>query len=131
MANRSVRLMVMGAAAAVSLVAAPALAHHSFAMYDLKKTVTLKGEVKEFHWTNPHTFIDLTVMEGGKPVVYELESQQVRLMTRSGWKRDSLKAGDKVEVAIHPLRDGGKGGHFLRVTMPDGKIIGTPPIPVG
>ncbi len=112
------------AAAAASLATAPVLAHHSFAMYDLKKQATLKGEVKVFKFTNPHTGIHLDVVENGKPVTYELEGQQVRLMTKAGFKRTSLKPGDKVTIVINPLRDGSRGGHFLQVTLADGTVLG-------
>jgi len=112
------------AAVAAALIGTPALAHHSFAMYDIKKRTTLKGEVKEFKFTNPHTWIYLDVVENGKPVTYELEGQQVRLMARAGFKRNSLKPGDKVTILINPLRDGSKGGHFIQVTLADGTVLG-------
>src|SRR5436190_246915 len=102
----STRLTLLAAAAVAAVAAAPASAHHSFAMFDMAKTVEVAGVVKEFHWSNPHTFIDVTVNEGGKPVDYVMEGQQVRLMARSGYKRDSLKPGDKVLVKMHPLRNG-------------------------
>lgn len=124
MNRRSMFLLVASAASAAAVIAVPALAHHSFAMYDLKKQTTLTGVIKEWHWSNPHTFIDLTVVEGGKPVVYGLEGQQVRLMTKAGFRRDSLKPGDKVSILINPMRDGSKGGHFLKVTKADGTVIG-------
>jgi Family of unknown function (DUF6152) len=123
MIRRTFRPWLLGAAA-ISLAAAPVLAHHSFAMYDLTKRTTLKGEVKVFKFTNPHTWIFLDVVEDGKPVSYALEGQQVRLMTKAGFKRSSLKPGDKVSIVINPLRDGSKGGHFLQVMLPDGKVLG-------
>jgi hypothetical protein len=119
------RLIALAAAAAASLtLAVPAFAHHSFAMYDLKQQIELKGVVKEYHWSNPHTFIDLMVTEKGQPVVYGLEGQQVRLMVKAGFRRDSLQTGDKVTILINPMRDGSVGGHFLKVTKADGTVLG-------
>lgn len=119
-------VMMLGAAAAIcaTLNASSSSAHHSFAMFDLKKEVELKGEIKEFHWSNPHTAIHVSVIEGGRPVVYDLEGQQVRVMTNSGFRRDSLKPGDKVSVLMRPLRDGRKGGLFVKVVKADGTVLG-------
>lgn len=117
-------IAVLCSTAFALLAAAPAFSHHSFAMYDLTKRTTLKGVVKVFKFTNPHTWIHLEVIENGKPVLYELEGQQVRLMARAGFKRNSLKPGDQITVVMNPLRDGSKGGHYLQVTLPDGKVIG-------
>jgi hypothetical protein len=123
--------MVRGAVRAVLLIAIaawlttiPAFAHHSFAMYDIKKRVTLQGVVKVFKFSNPHTWIYLEVVENGKPEMYRLEGLQVRLVAKAGFKRNSLKFGDKVSILINPLRDGSRGGHFLQVTLADGTVLG-------
>lgn len=120
MSPRSMAPLILG----LILLAAPALAHHSFAMFDLKKERELKGEIKRFHWSNPHTLVDVTVVEDGRPVVYRLEGQQVRVMSNFGFRRDSLKPGDKVSAVMRPLRDGGKGGMLVRVTKADGSVLG-------
>ncbi len=114
-------------ATATFWVAAPALAHHSFAMFERDKEVTLTGTVREFQWTNPHAFIEMDV-QGGKGTTekWSVELNSPNNLTRQGWKSSMLKAGDKVSVTINPLRDGKKGGLFVSVVLPDGKVIKDP-----
>jgi hypothetical protein len=109
-------------------VAAPALAHHSFAMFDRDKEVTLIGTVREFQWTNPHAFIEVDVPadKSGAAEKWSVEMNSPNNLTRQGWKSSMLKAGDKVSVTINPLRDGKKGGLFVSVVLPDGKVIKDP-----
>jgi Family of unknown function (DUF6152) len=114
---------------ALLIVAAPlrvADAHHSFAMFDSSKQVTLVGVVKEFQFTNPHSWIQLTVIpkEGAAPEEWAIEALSPNVLMRNGWKRNSLKAGDKVTVLINPLRNGSKGGNLILVTLPDGTTLG-------
>jgi hypothetical protein len=116
----------LGLAAAL-LVSAPALAHHSFAMFDRQKQVTLKGTVKEFQWTNPHSFIEIEAPdEKGVLATYSIEMNSPNNLTRQGWKSTALKPGDKVTVVMNPLRDGSRGGLFVSVMLPDGKVLGDP-----
>ena len=114
-------------ALALLTIAAPALAHHSSAMFDQTKTVTLSGTVKEFLWTNPHTYIQLLVKndKGGEDE-WNLEMTAPLHLQRLGWTKSSLKPGEHVTVKIHPLRDGSKGGNVQEATGPDGKPIGKP-----
>lgn len=107
--------------------AAPVLAHHSFAMFDRDKEVTLNGTVREFQWTNPHAFIEIDVRdESGNLVKYSVEMNSPNNLTRQGWKSGMLKPGDKVSVTMNPLRDGKKGGLFVSATLADGKVIKDP-----
>jgi len=94
--------------------AGAALAHHSFAMYDGTKVVTLKGAVKSFQWTNPHVIIWLmgAPITGGAPQVWTVELTSPGNLTRIGWTRKSLNVGDEVELQMNPLRDGQPGGSF-------------------
>ena len=114
------------AAAVLTGIAAPALAHHSFAMFDQDKTVTYKGTVKELEWTNPHVWLRVTVVDQatGKPLQYALEMGSVARSTYDGWKRDSVKPGDAVTITIHPLKDGSRGGMYLGAELADGKSFG-------
>ena len=109
-----------------SAVAAPALAHHSFSMFDADKTVTLSGTVKEFEWTNPHAWLRIMVndAESGKAVQYAVEMGSPGQQARVGWKPDSVKPGDKVTVRIHPLKDGSRGGQFMSAVLPNGQELG-------
>lgn len=113
------------AATAVVVMAAPsaALAHHSFAMFDGGKETVLDGTVSEFQWTNPHTWIQLRVIEDGRPVEYSIETPSPNDLSRRGWTRTSLKPGDRAKITIHPLRDGSKGGQFVRGVLADGRTL--------
>jgi hypothetical protein len=111
---------------AAAMAAAPALAHHSFAMFDAEKSVTLSGTVKEFQWTNPHAWIMLTVAgQAGQPEQqWAIEMNGPGGLARQGWRPKTLTPGMPVAVTIHPLRDGTNGGQFMDVKLPDGTILG-------
>jgi Family of unknown function (DUF6152) len=104
-----------------------ALAHHSFALFDMSKQVTFSGVVKEWQWTNPHCWLFLTV-EGpnGEPEEWQIEALSPNVLGRQGWKKNSIKPGDKVTVVIYPTRDGTHGGNLLSVTGEDGHSLGGP-----
>src|SRR3974390_1653321 len=89
----------------------PARAHHSFAMFDFSKVVTITGTVKEFQWTNPHVvlWVNADGAAGGAPAVWALELTSPGNLTRGGWDRKVLSAGDKVSVDLNPLRNGNHG----------------------
>jgi len=112
-----------GIAAVMS--AMPAVAHHSFAMFDASQLVTLEGTVKEFQWTNPHAWIILTVAEEGQPVQWAIEMNGPSGLVRDGWYPKTLTPGMQVKVTVHPLRDGKKGGQYLGITLPDGSKMGS------
>ena len=122
------RLQSIVLAAAAVCVAAPALAHHSFAMFDRNKDMTISGVVKEFEWTNPHVWIHLTVQDqtSGRPVEWSFEMQAINANAALGWRADSVKPGDKVSVDFHPLKDGSRGGQLVAATLADGKRLGGP-----
>ena len=107
--------------------ALPALAHHSFAMFDRDKEVTLVGTVREFQWTNPHAFIEMDVPDSkGTAEKWSIELNSPNNLTRQGWKSSMLKPGDKISLTLNPLRDGKRGGLFVSVVLPDGKVIKDP-----
>jgi hypothetical protein len=120
------RLRFAGSVGTLAVLMAGAVpAHHSFAMFDQTKQLPLKGTVVEFQWTNPHAFIQLEVPEGqSAKQVWSIELNSPNNLKRQGWKSSSLKPGDNVTVIINPLRDGKKGGLFVAVTLPDGKVLG-------
>ncbi len=107
-------------------LAAPAWAHHSGAMFDRTKEQTIVGTVKEFNWTNPHSSFGVEVMkpDGGEEL-WDVEMNGPNNLMRQGWKRTTLKPGDKISVIINPLRDGKPGGWYVGVTLPDGKVLHT------
>jgi len=120
-------------ALAVLFAAQPVLAHHSFEMFDSTKTINLTGTIKEFQWTNPHTWtwIDVPNDKGGVDT-WGIEGMSPNFLGRRGWTKHTLNPGDKVTISIFPLKDGLKGGTFLHCTLPDGKemvMFDTPPRP--
>ena len=117
-------------AAAAALVMATlsvgADAHHSFAMFDMAKEVTVKGTVKKFQWTNPHAYIQLVGKDAaGKDVEWSMEMGAPMYLYARGWRPGSLKAGMEISVTLNPLRNGKPGGVVRDVKSADGKPIGT------
>jgi len=111
-------------------LAGSAVAHHSGAMFDQGRTVTLTGTIKEYQFTNPHVWIEVLVPDAkGKPVQWSIEGEGPSLMARLGLKPRALQPGDKVTLKAHPLRDGRPGGSFITVTLADGRVIGAPQRP--
>jgi hypothetical protein len=112
-------------AAGVVAIAGPAFAHHSFAMFDSAKEVTLVGTIKEFQWTNPHTWIQINVPDAsGKLVEWSIEGGSPNGLARRGWKSTSLKPGEKVTLTTHPMKDGSAGGSLMKVVKADGTVVG-------
>jgi len=104
--------------------AGPALAHHSFAMFDHVKRITVAGTVTRFDWTNPHVYIELSVPDGkGGSDRYTIECASPNVLTRVGWKFNTVKVGDKVSALINPLKNGEAGGMLETLTTPDGKTL--------
>ena len=111
-------------AAAGFMMTQPALAHHSFAMFD-QTQVSQKRQatVAEFRFTNPHSFVVVNVSEGGRSTRYVLECSSVNMMTHAGWRHNTLKAGDKVDIEFYPLRNGRPGGMLKTIKTPDGRTL--------
>ncbi|MBO9518150.1 MAG: hypothetical protein J7493_08800 [Porphyrobacter sp.] len=100
----------------------PALAHHSFAMFDNSRSITLHGKVSKYQWTNPHAYLEVDADQpGGGTKHYTLEMTSINMMSRGGWTSRTVKTGDVVTVVVAPLRDGQPGGLVLEVTLPDGR----------
>ena len=112
--------------AAGSLLAAEvSVAHHSFAMFDHDKTITVSGTVRKWEWTNPHTWLTLDVPgPQGEIVEWKIEGLSPNILSRQGWSSNSIHTGDRVTVEVNPLRGGGPGGALVKVTLPDGKVLG-------
>ncbi|MBO9670989.1 MAG: hypothetical protein J7485_10765 [Sphingobium sp.] len=101
-----------------------ASAHHSFAMFDQSKKITVKGTVTEFQWTNPHSFLEIdTADAGGKKSHWSLELNSPNNLKRQGWSRNAVKPGDVISVTFNPLRDGKPGGLFNSLVLPNGKTL--------
>jgi hypothetical protein len=127
-----IRLRLVAALSLAAIAAAGAArAHHSGAMFDRSKEVSLEGEVSEWRWSNPHSWLQIHAPHNGQPnVLWSFESTSTQILAKQGWRRTSLKPGDKVMVAYNPFKDGAAGGNLVRVTMPDGRVFGPQPKPV-
>jgi Family of unknown function (DUF6152) len=125
---------LLGAITALTLIALPtwASAHHSSAMFDPSRTVTLKGVVKEFRWTNPHATLRVSVKsDQGPEREWNIEMNSPEHLARAGWRSDTLQTGDAVSLVIHPARDTTDDGQFMSGTGPRGPLIdGAPPPPI-
>ena len=99
-------------------------AHHSFAPFDLTKEKTITGTVSRFEWTNPHSWIWVDVPnETGGVDNWAVEGMSPNYLARRGWTRTTVKPGDKITIAVRPLRSGENGGMFVRATLADGRVL--------
>ncbi len=94
-------------------------------MFDMTKTTTIEGTVKEFQWTNPHAWIEVMVVTPEGPKQYSIETRQPPRAEGAGWKFNRLKPGDKVTVVMNPLRNGTPGGALVSATLADGRMLST------
>jgi|KBSMisStaDraftv2_1062788.scaffolds.fasta_scaffold12686_6 hypothetical protein len=128
--RRVLRLKQLACAATVAAawllgLAGPALAHHSFAMFDTANTVTLAGTVTAFDWTNPHSYIEVDVTDDkGGIKHWSIELGSTSILQRGGWKFTTIKKGDRISAVVAPLRSGEPGSLLVRVTLPDGRVLG-------
>ncbi len=110
------RFALSGAAIAIAFaIAAPsASAHHSYAMFDVDKKVSIEGTVKQFMWTNPHSWIRVEVMDAkGKPQEWAVEMGSLTILVGLGWNPKTLQPGDKIRMTVHPMKSGLPGGDFV------------------
>ena len=117
---RGVQVISIAAAVLVSTTTA-ALAHHSFAVYDHTRTLTLRGTVTKFQWTNPHAYLEIDVKQAdGSVKHYSVELTSINMMQRVGWRSNMVKAGDQVTAVVAPILTGEPVGLGLEVTLADG-----------
>ena len=118
------KLKVVGVAViAIIAFAGQTQAHHSFAMFDHEKLITVSGTLKEFEWTNPHCWLHVLAPDPstGRMVDWSFEMGSVSQIAAQGWKVDSVKPGDKITITGHPLKDGSRGGQYRSVKLGDGR----------
>lgn len=109
----------------LSLCGGAAVAHHSFAAFDMTKEVRISGTVAEVQYTNPHVwlFVDVPAADGVAES-WAIEAGGPNILLRSGWKANTVQVGQKVVVTMHPMRDTAKrGGSLISIVLPDGKTI--------
>jgi hypothetical protein len=115
-------------AAGIFGAVSPVLAHHSFTMFDMTKRLTLIGTVSSFEWTNPHSYIEIDVPdEKGAVKHWSIELGSPSILMQSGWKFNSIKAGEKLTLIINPMKSGQAGGFLSTATLPDGRVLSNGP----
>ena len=117
-------------ALAVAIAAGSAPAHHSGAMFEPERTITLSGTVKEFEYTNPHSWLWVVVPgDNGTETLWGIESEGPSTLLRAGIKKTSLKPGDHITFRCRPLRDGRPAGAWVTVIKDDGTELSPRPVP--
>ena len=107
-------------------VSLPLLAHHGTAVLDTNKTLTMKGTVTEWDWSNPHCLLQFDIKnEGGQVVHWIAETQNPAEMVSLGWGKASFKPGDEVTVTLMPVKNGHPYGRITLVVLSDGKTFVT------
>ena len=119
--NWKIAGFVVVAIAATSVV--PAAAHHSFAMFDHDKMITVSGTLTEFEWTNPHCWLHIAVADAatGKTADWAFEMGSIGQVAAQGWKADTVKPGEKITIEAHPMKDGSHGGQYQAAKLSDGR----------
>ncbi|HEV7715243.1 MAG TPA: DUF6152 family protein [Steroidobacteraceae bacterium] len=118
-------LALAGGLGALVALAASASAHHSYAMFDGTRTLTVSGTIAKLEWMNPHVYVWVYVRNektAGGYDLYAFENGSTNVLTRMGWSKETFKIGEKVSIDYWPLRDGRTGGHFVKGTHADGKV---------
>jgi len=119
--------LVLGSVIGILALAAwtsRAEAHHSFSVFDMQTNKELEGEVVEFQWTNPHTFLWINVTNAdGSKTRWGLEGMSPNFLGRRGWTKRTFEPGDHIKVVIWPLKTGEPGGTLQRATLPDGSEV--------
>jgi hypothetical protein len=118
-------ILIVCFCAAGMLLSGIAAPHHSPAVFDRTKELKLVGVVKEFRWSNPHSWIELTV---GKDQ-WAVEMNGPSFLIKAGWKSTTVKPGDAVTIIVNPLRTDEKSGKFVSITLADGRILTERPLP--
>jgi Family of unknown function (DUF6152) len=109
----------------LTLLAGKAIAHHSANMFDSDRTIEISGTIREFQWTNPHVWIQVTVENAdGAAEEWSIEGGGPNSLSRRGWRPTTFKPGDAVAFKVHPMRNGAPAGLFVGARLTDGATLG-------
>jgi hypothetical protein len=123
-AMRKTAIFLFALAAGLLSGSVPLLAHHGTAVFDVSKTLTMKGSVTEWDWSNPHCLLQFDVKnEDGRTVHWIAETQNPGSMVYAGWGMASFKPGDEVTVTLLPVKNGRPYGRITLVVLPNGKTL--------
>ena len=121
MSRRTQAAVVLGV---LAVIPARALAHHSAAMFDEKKTITVEGEVKEFQFTNPHSWLLVDVKDkDGKVTTWGFEAEGPSTLARAGIRPSDFKAGTRLKITGNPMKDGRPAAIWVSAVRADGKTF--------
>ena len=121
---RKTAIALFAVAGGLLTVSLPLFAHHGTAVFETNKVLTLKGNVTEWDWSNPHCLLQFDIKsEGGQVVHWIAETQNPAEMVSLGWGKASFKPGDEVTVTIMPVKNGRPYGRIKLVTLSDGKTF--------
>ncbi len=120
------KLLALAGVLGLASMSPTASAHHSMAMFDQSREVTVRGVVSEFQWTNPHAYIQMVAEDAkGREVEWSLEMGAPMYLYARGWRPRTLRPGTEITARIYPLRSGNPGGVVLDVEDARGQPIGT------
>jgi len=122
---RKVLIGVIAGLATATILSTAALAHHSYVMFDRTKTITIQGTVRTWEMTSPHSYLWVVVPKAAGPAeIWGMEGASVGQLQRAGVHKSEVKPGDKVNVNLHPLRDGRTGGQLVSLVLADsGRVV--------
>lgn len=116
-------LSIAAVAASAGLAAGAADAHHSFAAYDMSRTLNADGTLKEFRWGAPHSSMVLIYLDKGVESQMSIVSGSPLLFAKQGLNPRDFRRGDKVAVTYHPNISGQPGGALMTLKLPSGKFF--------
>lgn len=129
---RRMKLRMIALAGAITFSALPVLAHHSASQFDATKVVTIKGVVKEFQYSNPHSWLIVEVLgPGGRVSTWGFEAEGPEVLLRSGIRRSDFPVGTSVTITAHPMLDGRFAGTWIKAVRADGKVFDLEPKTTG
>lgn len=104
-------------------------AHHGASMFDMKNSITIKGTVTSFDWSNPHAMIFADVKDDkGNVQKWSIEIRGgPNVLTKAGWNKESLKPGDEATLIGHPAKDGSNSMRLVKVVLANGKELDPDP----
>ena len=115
---------MLAIAAGLVSVSLPLFAHHGTAVFDTNKTLTMKGNVTEWDWSNPHCLLQFDIKnDSGQMEHWIAETQNPAEMVSLGWGKSSFKPGDEVTISLMPVKNGRPYGRIKLIALPDGKTF--------
>ncbi len=123
---RKMRMPILFVLVGLFGVSGPVFAHHGNASYDYSKTVTLKGTVTQWVWSNPHCLLKFDVKDDQGNVQHWItEASSPVDMQRIGWSANAFKSGDEITIDVMPSKNGVSVGRIRQVTLSDGTVLKT------